>query len=219
MTRKQNIKTSTTSNPYVFRVPSLSKDDALSMHRIARESKVLETNTVYCYLAFVHHFGSDGCIVVERDGQVVGYVQGYRIPSERETVFVWQIGVDQSERGKGLGKHLLKQLCFRLSDDGVTHLAATVTPSNIPSRCPCFLAYFFFSSCLVHIWKLFRGFANELGVNCIESPLFKSEHFIGPARPGIKASGTSQHEAEDLFKIGPFTSRLILDAILKYPIE
>eukprot|EP01006_Ploeotia_vitrea_P023335 TRINITY_DN55772_c0_g1_i1.p1 TRINITY_DN55772_c0_g1~~TRINITY_DN55772_c0_g1_i1.p1 ORF type:complete len:258 (+),score=96.21 TRINITY_DN55772_c0_g1_i1:36-809(+) len=173
---------------YTFRVPELSKGDGAAMQRVARDSKVLETNTLYCYVMYVDHFGADGCIVVERtpeDGEeteeqggrrVVGYVQGHRIPERPDTVFVWQVGVDSSDRRRGLARRLLFELASRLAKErDVKYLEATVTPSNTASR------------------KLFRSFARSVDAECVESEHYTDDVF-----------GSSGHEPEDLFRIGPF---------------
>ena len=159
------------------------------MPRNAADSKVLEVNTAYCYGAFALHFGTDGCVIAERGGKPVGYIQGYRPPTHPDTVFVWQIGVDASERGRGLGKRLLRSLCARLAGDrGVKYLEATVTPSTEPSR------------------ALFRGFARDIGAACEEKPLFKEDDFPKPAE------GAPPHEPEDLFRIGPFSPETLATA-------
>jgi len=157
------------------------------MQKIASDSKVLEVNTGYCYLVYCKHFGQDGCIVAERvnednEREIVGYVQGYRPPTHRDTVFVWQIGVSETVRGQGIGGVMLKELFNRVSLDGVRYLEATVTPSNLPSR------------------KLFRGFARDMNTKCEESPYFSCDNF---ALPGASREAVAAHESEDLFRIGP----------------
>jgi aspartate-semialdehyde dehydrogenase len=166
-----------------FRVPTLDENDGLAMHRIAKLSGVLETNTPYCYSLYVHHFGRDGCIIATHEptqNEPVGYIQGHRPPDQPDTVFVWQIGVDVSVQAKGIGTELLVQLAKRLHDThDVRYLEATVTPSNVPS---C---------------KMFRGFARRLGVPCTETSLFGIEHLT-------PQQSSTPHECENLFCIGPF---------------
>ena len=92
---------------YVFRVPDISKNDGAGMQVVAADGKVLEVNTLYCYNAFVLHFGDDGCIVAQRSdttgdtAPVCGYIQGYRPPTHRNAVFVWQVGVHPTEQRQG----------------------------------------------------------------------------------------------------------------------
>mmetsp|Transcript_13227 Transcript_13227/g.16343 ORF Transcript_13227/g.16343 Transcript_13227/m.16343 type:complete len:209 (-) Transcript_13227:233-859(-) len=185
--QRRSISQFTHMNDYIFRVPSTQLNDAKHMYRIAKESGVLELNTAYCYMAFVEHFGDDGCIIAERNADVVGYVKGYRPPTHKNTIFVWQIGVANTEQGRGLGKLLLTQLSYRLCYKyGVNYLEATVTPSNIISQ------------------KCFTGFARDIGVECIQSEYFTQNMFPNDG-----------HEKEDLYRIGPFSTVDLQKYLLK----
>ena len=77
------------------------------MWRLARDSGALDLNTSYAYLLFARDF-ADTCKVAVVDGEVVGFVLGYRRPTEPETLFVWQIAVDARLRGHGLAARLLE---------------------------------------------------------------------------------------------------------------
>lgn len=161
-------------NDISFRKPLLS--DAKGMYDIVVNG-TLDTNSAYCYMIFAKHF-TDECIVATKDNKVVGFILGYRPPTHRDTIFVWQVGVDQSMRGRGVAGKLLLNLAKRLHESGVNFLEATVTPSNEASR------------------NLFQGFARRVSAECIITPYFKEEDF-----PQV----TPPHEAEDLFRIGPFS--------------
>lgn len=147
-------------------------DDAADMWRLAETSGVLDSNSPYAYLMMGRWF-SDTCLVATQGDKLVGFVVGFVLPRQPETMFVWQIGVDASARGCGLGGRMLQVLadaCPR----GVRFLEATVTPSNRASE------------------SLFRAFARRRGVLCAVSNAFPSDVF---PKPG--------HESERLFRIGP----------------
>ena len=55
-------------------------------------------------------FYPETCAVVEEDQQIIGFVSAFRSPSSRDTIFVWQVAVHESYRGKGLGRKLLQEL-------------------------------------------------------------------------------------------------------------
>lgn len=63
----------------------------------------------------------------------------------------------------------------RLSESGVSHLEATVTPSNTPSQ------------------RMFTTFADKHGASCVESACYTESLF--PA---------GEHEEERLLRMGPF---------------
>ncbi|MGE0821836.1 MAG: diaminobutyrate acetyltransferase [Candidatus Binatia bacterium] len=156
----------------LVREPTLA--DAATLWQLVRQSGVLDINSPYSYLILCHHF-ADTCLVAERQGEVVGFVTGYRPPRTPEVVFVWQIGVAHSMRGHGLGLTILEALVRKSMKSGVTFLEATVTPSNAPSQ------------------ALFRSVARRFNTQCIETPCFSERLFP-----------ESGHEAEYLFRIGPF---------------
>ncbi|MDK2820837.1 MAG: L-2,4-diaminobutyric acid acetyltransferase [Clostridia bacterium] len=117
----------------------------------------------------------DTCVVAETEGKIVGFVSAFCPPDKPDVIFVWQVAVDESQRGKGLGTALLKELLRRTACAKVHYLETTITPSNIPSR------------------SLFTGLARDLDVNCDVSECFSEDLF-----PGEK------HEAELMYRIGPF---------------
>lgn len=117
---------------------------------------------------------SDTCLVATLRNRVVGFVTAFRSPARPHTLFVWQIGVDAALRGQGVAGQLLDSLTSLATGEPIRFLEATVTPSNTASR------------------HLFQSFAGRHGVACHIEAGFTSEMLGG------------QHEAEQLFRIGPF---------------
>lgn len=152
-------------------------DDGAAMCRLVQETAPLDPNSCYVYLLLSTHF-ADTCVVAKDNDELVGFVSAYRPPTAREVLFVWQVGVKSTARGKGLAKTMIRSLLERDACRDVTFLEATVTPSNTPSQ------------------ALFRSLANEHNVPCQETCWFPPEAF-----------GSKQHEAEHLFRIGPLPAR------------
>lgn len=98
-------------------------------------------------------------IVAERDGEAIGFVTGFRVPQAPESLFVWQVAVDEGERGRGLAGSMLDELVGRLP--WCRRLEATVTPSNEASA------------------SLFRAFGSRRGAPVEEELAFGSELFPG----------------------------------------
>lgn len=152
-----------------------TRDDGAAMYRFVRDHGGLELNTAYAYIVLAGDQTATSLVAYDDDGTLRGFVLGYRPPTRPDVLFVWQIGVDPATRGLGLGRRMLLRLLDDTRPDGVRYLEATVTPSNGASQ------------------KLFRSVARELDVECEDRPHLTSDVFPDDG-----------HEAEDLFRIGPF---------------
>ncbi|MFO7962648.1 MAG: diaminobutyrate acetyltransferase [Desulfobacterales bacterium] len=161
----------------VFRNPTT--DDGKHFWEIAKASKTLDVNSMYHYLILCRHFGRTS-IAAEKDGRIVGFVTAYIPPENPNTVFVWQVAVDEAERGQAIGVNMLVNVCRNAKAYAVDHLEATVTPSNEPSK------------------RLFAAAARRLNAPFeFEKEIFSAADF-GPA----------VHEPELLFRIGPFDDHI-----------
>jgi len=153
--------------------------DGSQIHALVKNCKPLDLNSVYSYLLLCQHF-ADTCVVAEIEGHIVAFLSGYIPPSRRNVLFVWQIAVDGKWRGQGLGKRLLNEVLHRNFCRHCCFLETTITPSNDAS------------------WNLFRSVARDLNAPCQESICFSEKHF-----------GQKHHEAEYMFRIGPFDANWV----------
>jgi L-2,4-diaminobutyric acid acetyltransferase len=150
-----------------------SVKDGGAIWRIARDSGKLDLNSSYAYLMWCHDF-ADTSLVARVGGEVVGFVIGYRRPTAPDTVVVWQIAVDGSQRGRGTAGALLDALVDRLAGDGVRHMETTITPDNAPSQ------------------ALFAALARRRGAAMDRAGTFDAGDF------------PDEHESEVRYRIGPF---------------
>jgi L-2,4-diaminobutyric acid acetyltransferase len=136
------------------------------------EASTLDTNSPYAYVLWGDHFAATSRVA--RGGEeVVGFVMAHRVPDRPDVLFVWQVGVAASQRGRGLASRLLDE-AWR-SVEGVRWLEATVTPSNQASD------------------RLFRAFAVRHGAELSTSEAYGEDLF----------PDGQDHEAEVLYRIGP----------------
>lgn len=148
--------------------------DGAALWRIARDSGKLDLNSSYAYLLWCRDFAATS-LVARVDGEVAGFVTGYRRPDAADTLVVWQVAVDQRFRGRGLAGTLLDRLVADAAAAGAHYLETTVTPDNEASV------------------ALFAGLARRLGTAHERTDLFVSAHF------------PEGHETEVLHRIGPFS--------------
>lgn len=151
--------------------------DGPAITRLVAACPPLDVNSPYCNLLQCTHF-ADTCVVVEHDKAILGWVSGYRPPTELSSLFVWQVAVAEAARGRRLAQRMINALIDRPAADGVTHLITTVTNDNAPS------------------WALFKGLARAWGAPLNKSAMFERDaHFAGA------------HNTEWLARIGPLPSR------------
>ena len=158
----------------LFRKPKAS--DGLAVYQLIKRSPPLDLNSSYNYHLLCRHF-AETCVVAEHAGKVVGFISAYMRPDTDNTLFVWQVAVDSTMRGRGLAKALLSALLERPACRDARYLETTVTPSNAPSM------------------GLFTKFAHEHGYALHESVFLEAADF-----------GPQAHEAEMLLHIGPLAA-------------
>ena len=149
-------------------------EDGMALFDLVKRCSPLDQNSAYCNLLQCSHFAETG-IAAELDGELVGFVSGYRVPAQPDVLFVWQVAVDAKARGRGLSKNMVLELLKRSSLSGIQYIETTITPDNEAS------------------WGLFRSLAKALNAPFESSIHFdEAEHFHG------------RHKTEHLVKIGPF---------------
>jgi L-2,4-diaminobutyric acid acetyltransferase len=156
--------------------------DARTLQDLAIAAGTLDVNSRYAYLLVCSHFAATS-IVAESDGEVVGFVSGYRLPEHPDTLFVWQVAVASPRQGEGIALEMLAGLVQRLAPRGVRFVEATVSPDNAASR------------------GLFLGLARQLSTGCTESQGYDPALFL-PA----------SHDAEPLLRIGPFSAAALRES-------
>ena len=155
-----------------FRIPTL--EDSPSVYELVERCKPLDLNSRYCYMLICTHFRHTS-IVAEKDGRIEGMVSGYLDPDRPEILFVWQVAVDASLRGRGVARSMLRMLLSRKNLQHITMIDTTISPSNRASQ------------------NLFKRLASELQCSLEVKPFFRRELFGGEA-----------HEDEECYRVGPF---------------
>lgn len=160
---------------YRFREPN--EEDGADAWTLVKDTGILDLNSSYSYLMWCKYFRNTS-VVVEREGRIVGFVSGFIKQDAPNVLFIWQVAVDESERGQGLATRMIRHILRRPICENVHYLEATVSPSNKPSQ------------------QLFTRLADKLDAACEISDCFTKEHFPDEG-----------HEEERSFYIGPFTTK------------
>ncbi len=112
---------------WVFRVPT--RNDGTRVHELIAQCSPLDENSAYCNFLQSTHFQST-CVVAERNGDIVGFVSAYRKPDKPSELFIWQVAVHESARGKGLAFHMLNEILTRDELQDIKVLETTITKDN-----------------------------------------------------------------------------------------
>ncbi|MGF1755052.1 diaminobutyrate acetyltransferase [Vibrio makurazakiensis] len=115
------------SQAWIFREPKITDGD--DIYSLIASCPPLDVNSSYCNFLQSSHF-SQTCLIAERDGDVAGFVSGYRKPAEPEVLFIWQVAVSPRHRGKGLAYSMVKELLSRDGLAAVRAIETTITDDN-----------------------------------------------------------------------------------------
>lgn len=149
--------------------------DGYALNQLVKRCPPLDTNSVYCNLLQCTDFSATSIAAEHDDGELVGFISGYRPPARPDTLFIWQVAVDSRMRGQGLALKMLLSLTQRAAAEGVRWLETTISPGNTASE------------------ALFARAFRELNVEPQTEVLFsRAIHFDG------------QHDDEVLYRAGPF---------------
>lgn len=146
------------------------------MWELVRDSGSLDLNSPYLYLLICTDHAATSVVATDDAGNMLGFVAAYRPPQDPGAVFVWQVGVAQAARGRGLGRRLIMATLATDGNRDVRELVATVTPSNAASM------------------ALFKGLGRDLG-----APVAERERF----GVGLFPADAGAHEPEVELRVGP----------------
>lgn len=141
-----------------FRAPT-SKDGA-DVWDLIRKSGPLDENSLYCNLVQCDHF-ADTCVIAELGGVIVGWISAFLPPDSPDTLFVWQVAVGDSARGRGVAKKMLSELLERPVCVDVKQIKTTITADNEAS------------------WALFNSFAENMDAELDHEPHYEEDKHFG----------------------------------------
>jgi len=157
--------------PITLRAPTA--EDGAAVYELIAQCPPLDTNSMYCNLLQSSHF-SETSVAAELDENIVGFISGYVLPKQPDTLFIWQVAVGEKARGQGLAGRMLRDILDRPATEKVAFIETTITSDNRPS------------------WALFESLANKLSAELNHSVMFdRQQHFA------------DQHDTEMLVRIGP----------------
>lgn len=113
----------------MFNCRPVRDDEAALLLNLARLCPPLDVHTPYTYWVICHLYGAT-TMVLEDDGTAIGYLMA--VPRNR-SLFLWQVGILESHRGRGLATLLFDALAAATKGDFDT-FELTIAPENGPSN-------------------------------------------------------------------------------------
>ncbi|PMH26507.1 diaminobutyrate acetyltransferase [Vibrio sp. 10N.286.49.C2] len=103
--------------------------DGNDIFRLIAACPPLDVNSSYCNFLQSTHF-SRTCILARTEGEIAGFISGYRKPDDLNTLFIWQVAVSPNYRGRGLAFSMIDALLNRNELAGVSAIETTITENN-----------------------------------------------------------------------------------------
>lgn len=143
----------------LLRAPTIN--DGKAINELITRCPPLDKNSPYCNFLQASHFHQT-CLLALQQDEVVGFICAYLRPDDEKTLFIWQVAIDESQRGKGLAYRLLTCLLARDNLKQVTGVETSITQNNTAS------------------WKLFEKLDKAYAARgSVRVFLDKTEHFNG----------------------------------------
>lgn len=116
-----------------MRIDNLSMNDVQEViELVARCKPYVVPYNQYAYWILQNYFGST-CRIVKVENKIIGYISA--MPSiDKNTVFIWQLCIDDEFRGKGLGTLLLSSVSDEAIRLGYGNLQLSISDTNTASQ-------------------------------------------------------------------------------------
>lgn len=154
------------------------KSQTKEIIKLVKETKILDVNSEYLYYLQTIHFNKFCCVAFDesKKNNVIGFVSGYLIPNE-DSLFIWQVAVNEKYRGLGLAQRMILTIVKRKSMQKIKFIKTTVSPSNQSSI------------------RVFEKVALALNTKLKKEKFLKMKDF------------THSHEDEPMYVIGPINTK------------
>jgi|TARA_B110000503_G_scaffold52015_1_gene83736 L-2,4-diaminobutyric acid acetyltransferase len=108
-----------------------NKKNGLAIARLVERCPPLDLNSTYHYFIQSHYFSKTSAVAFDNN-EVIAFASGFILPENNNSLFIWQVAIDESYRGQGLGIELINFILEQ--NHSVNTIETTVTKSNSSSR-------------------------------------------------------------------------------------
>jgi L-2,4-diaminobutyric acid acetyltransferase len=125
MTESTALKSSTAVH---YRTPT--QQDAVAVWQMVLDEPMLDNNSSYHYTLWFRDFAQTSMVAATADGEIVGFLTGYRRPEEPDTFFIWQAAIKPDSGVSGLGVNILVNAIDAQVATGATYVETSVSAQN-----------------------------------------------------------------------------------------
>lgn len=98
-------------------VRNVTRDDVDTLKSLSKQCVPLGQHTSFTYWMLCQYFSNLCYILEDEDRNPIGFVSAIRSSSVEGAVYLWQIGIVEQHRGKGLSKILIDAIVGSIHDD------------------------------------------------------------------------------------------------------
>lgn len=114
-------------------VRSPGPDDAGLLQTFVSTCPPLEVHTAFTYWV-LGRYSSPFCFLAESEGRPCGLLTAVATARPDSSLYVWQLGVSEQWRGKGVAGLLLDHLADAMRAADMQAFEVSISPANEPSR-------------------------------------------------------------------------------------
>lgn len=108
-------------------------EDVDEVRRFVASCAPLEVHTAFTYWVTFEHWG-DFCFVLLKEDRITGYVSAIGSGRHRDTIYLWQIGVAEELRHRGMAQHLISAVVGAAVAKGYRTAQVSIAKDNEASR-------------------------------------------------------------------------------------
>lgn len=109
------------------------ENEFLKVHDLISKVNTLESYPEHFFKIMLRYF-QNTFFVAEKNDSIIGACWGFTSQTDKDTCFLWQIGVMSSYQGKGIGRKLLESFEGSLEKRGASRIELTIAPDNLASQ-------------------------------------------------------------------------------------
>ena len=112
-------------------VSSPTKNSGYAIYKLIERCQPLDLNSSYLYFIQSHYFQKT-CAIATCSNDVIGFVSGFMDPLKENTLFVWQVAIDEPFRGHGLAQTLINYILQQ--NLNTEFIETSITEDNLASQ-------------------------------------------------------------------------------------